>query len=99
MNVAQLEHVSTFTEPPPKQSTLERMEELFIAWRREIVTAKNRRFQLEILDEAQASDRFIRISNQLTQSETRQKEILDEIVEVAGLIYAEHAALEVANAI
>jgi hypothetical protein len=100
MNIAQIEYADTFTELLPSDETLDRMERLFTDRRREIITAKNRRIRLAAFDERFAdeswrmSDGRIRLANELTQAEMKLAENLSQIVEVAGQIYAEHAAAE-----
>jgi hypothetical protein len=95
MTVAQLEHIGTFRDPLPALSTMERMEDLFIKWRREIITAKNKRMQADVFErrhtdpEAQASDYFGLLGSQLTQAEVQRKRVELEIIEVARLIVAE----------
>jgi len=100
MNIAQIEYSDTFVEELPTQDTLDRMEQLFTDRRREMITAKNRRIRLAAFDERfadenwQISDGRIRLANELTQAEMKLAENLSEIIEVAGQIYAEHAAAE-----
>jgi hypothetical protein len=95
MSLTQFEHLATLTDPVPAQSTLDRMEDLFIKWRREIITAKNKRMQADVFErrhtdpEAQASDYFGLLSSQLTQAEIQRKRVELEIIEVARLIVAE----------
>lgn len=101
MTLAQAEHITTFVEPPADQSTLDRLEELFISRRREIITAKNKRMQLQVYEqrlteaEGQASDRIMHLASQLTQAEIQRARIELEIIEAAGLLTAENAAKEV----
>ena len=95
MNVTQLENSYTFAERLPLQETAARMDDLCMQRRREVILIKNRQAELARNDflcpgeEWQASDRRLRIVNQITQSELRLRRVWDEIVEVARLIVAE----------
>jgi hypothetical protein len=97
MNVAQIEHADAYSDPLPAVSTIERMEDLITTRRRELVTIRNKErelFRLTNLD-AQMSDRFVRLSNEMHQARLRLATNLREIVEVAGHIAAEYAAVEI----
>lgn len=95
MNVAQYEHKSTFTDPLPEQTTFDRLEDLFITWRRAKLDAIRKKFQLESFDrmyslpEEQAADRRNEILNQFTRAELRRAETELEIINVARLLVAE----------
>lgn len=82
----------------PERSTFERLEMLFLDWRREGSTVGRKRIQLEMHDrqyrsvEDQASDRRNEIINQRTHAELRRAEIEKEIYNVARLLVAEAEA-------
>lgn len=101
MNVAQREYAGTYSDPPPRAETLDRMEELFRRRRAETITVRTKRMQIEMFDqrftdmEAQGADRRNEIVNRLTQAALHLAEIEREIIRVAGLIVAEDAAMEI----
>lgn len=92
MNVAQLEHAATFTDPLPSQDTLERLKALCREHDMELTLAKRLRVDLE----TRAERWFDRqdFENLLTQCERRQREIFDQILDAAGWLKAEQAANE-----
>jgi len=92
-----LEHADTFNDPLPSKDTLDRMEDLITTRRRELITIKNKERELARLTSLdwQASDRFVRLSNETHQAHLRLAENLQQIVEVAGHITAEYAAFEI----
>lgn len=97
MTLAQIEHADTFRDPLPTVSTLDRMEDLITTRRRELITIKNKERELARLASLdwEMSDRFVRLSNETHQAKLRLAENLQQIVEVAGQIADEYAAVEI----
>lgn len=95
MNVTQLENSYTYAERLPAQTTVDRMDDLCMQRRHELILIKNREIQLGRFDyrwpgeDWQASDRRLRLVNEKTQAELRLAGIWREIVNVARLIVAE----------
>src|SRR5262245_63810868 len=93
MTLAQLEYADTYADPLPADETMDALEDLFIARRREIITIKNKRLQLGVFERRHPdggfSDRCALLQNQLTQAEIELVRIRREIVEVAEQIVAE----------
>jgi hypothetical protein len=96
MNLTQMENAYAFADPLPAVETIDRLEELVTQRRRELIIEHNRRIQLETFDDRfpgpdwQASDKRVRLVDQIAQSEQRRARIKQEIVEVARLIVAEN---------
>lgn len=92
-SVTQLENA--YAPRLPERSTFERLEDLFMLWRRVRNTAVRKQLQVESFDrryslpEDQAADRRNEIVNQQTQAELRRAAIEKEIYNVARLLVAE----------
>jgi len=97
MTLAQIEHADAFRDPLPTNGTLDRMEDPITTRRRELITIKNKERELSRLANLnwEMSDRFVRLSNETNQAQLRLAENLKQIVEVAGHITAEYAAVEI----
>jgi hypothetical protein len=97
MTLAQIEHADTFRDPLPTKSTLDRMDDVITKRRHLLVTIRNKERELSRLTDKddQMSDRFVSLSNQMHQAQLRLADNLREIVEVAGQIHDEYAAVEI----
>ena len=101
MNVAQMEHANAniFADPLPSRETLERLKQLVRAIDAEEILVKNKQMELERYNRLHAALQTRRyrnhLNNQITQSQIRQRLMLDEMVRVAGDFYAEYAAKEI----